>query len=95
MAHALVPIKYDMKVFRHFDLKSYAKYDQTDQGIQSHIMQHIISSELNGHHTLFIEEVFVQEHEARNKLHVFQFFLYFSTVVFYLIFWFHFFVTSL
>jgi hypothetical protein len=34
-----------------------------------HIMQHIISSELNGHHTLFIE-LLVQEHEAYNKLHV-------------------------
>jgi len=52
---------------------SFCRYDQTDQGIQSHIMQHIISSKMNGHHTLFIEEVLVQKHEAYNKLHVFQF----------------------
>ncbi len=48
---------------------SFCKYDQTKQGIQSHIMQHIISTKLNGHHIVFIE-VLVQEHEAYNKLYV-------------------------
>ncbi|CAK9206157.1 unnamed protein product [Sphagnum troendelagicum] len=87
MVDALVSIEYGMKVFGHCDSKSYAEYDWTNQGIQSHAMQHIISSEVNGDHVLSFEKVIVQEQEVHKKLKIFQFLiLFFNYLIICLIF---------
>jgi len=82
--------------FPHFDVDlflSFLRYDQIDKGIQNHIMQHIILISW-----MEITLCLLKKFLFKNMKLMFMFLnflLYFSIVVFYFIFWFHFFITSL
>jgi hypothetical protein len=57
---------------------SFCRYDQTNQGIQSHVMQHIISSEVNGEHVLSLKKLLFKNRKLTRSLRYFNFLFFFQ-----------------
>ncbi len=60
---------------------SFCRYDQTNQGIHSHVMQHIISSEVNGDHALSLKKLLFKNKKLTRSLRYFNFLFIFSIVL--------------